>query len=29
MRNNSPYAAPQSTVVSVHGEQAARVLRNT
>ncbi|MFN3713218.1 MAG: Bax inhibitor-1/YccA family protein [Alcanivoracaceae bacterium] len=29
MQHNSPYAAPQSTVVSVRGEQAARVLRNT
>lgn len=29
MREQSPYAAPNSTVVSVSGEQAAKVLRNT
>src|SRR5690606_9588059 len=29
MKQQSPYAAPQSSVVSVRGEQASRVLRNT
>ncbi|MCC1498013.1 Bax inhibitor-1/YccA family protein [Alcanivorax sp. 1008] len=29
MREQSPYVAPNSTVVSVSGDQAARVLRNT